>query len=484
MKRVRIAIALSSVVLVSAAPPQKPATSPDARLRAIIAPVSQAQLRHTIETLVGFGTRHTLSSQTDPKRGIGAALNWAESEFNRYSAACGNCLTVARTSETFSGDRLPAPTKITDVFAIQRGTERPNDVVIIQGHIDSRVTDPMNATSDAPGANDDGSGTAAVIEAARVLSKHKFPGTIVYATLMGEEQGLYGGKTLANYAKAQGWNVVAVLNNDIIGNSCSSDGVCDSTHARVLSEGPRSQGQDELAAATHSLGGENDSPSRNISRYLDSLADRLKIGLDVRQIWRTDRFGRGGDHIPFLALGFPAARISVAVENYNWQHQDLRTENGIRYGDTIDHVDFAYLAKMTKLNVAALASIASAPPPPEPKVEGAVSTDTTVSFPIVFSADRYVIHWRRTDANNWAVSRSVPLFPGTDEPDLNPAHSCRVKSVVLTGAHPVCSVVLPHIRVDDWVFGVSSVSKDGFESPVASAVPGGAFHPYIAPEKK
>ena len=233
------------------------------------------------------------------------------------------------------------------MVAIQRGTERPNDVVIIQGHIDSRVTDIMNSTSDAPGANDDGSGTAAVLEAARVLSKHKFPGTIVYAALSGEEQGLYGGKVLADYAKAQGWNVVTVLNNDIIGNSCGSDGVCDSTHARVLSEGPRSQGEVELMAATHSLGGENDAPSRNISRYLDSLADRLKIGLDVRQIWRTDRFGRGGDHIPFLELGYPAARISVAVENYNWQHQDVRDrERRPQYGDTIDHMDFPYLAKI------------------------------------------------------------------------------------------------------------------------------------------
>jgi hypothetical protein len=449
---------LMCVSLLGAAPPP----STDAKLRALIAPVSQEQLHHTIATLVSFGTRHTLSSQTDPKRGIGAALNWAESEFGRYSAACGNCLTVVRPSETFSGDRLPSPTKITDVVAIQRGTERPNDVVIIQGHIDSRVSDPMNATSDAPGANDDGSGTAAVIEAARVLSKHKFPGTIVYAALMGEEQGLYGGKTLANYAKQQGWNVVTVLNNDIIGNSCSSDGVCDSTHARVLSEGPRSQGQTELMAATHSLGGENDAPSRNISRYLDSLADRLKIGLDVRQIWRTDRFQRGGDHIPFLQLGFPAARITVAIENYNWQHQDLRTENGIKYGDTIDHVDFPYLAKMTKLNVAALASIASAPPPPAPKVEGGVSTDTTVTWEPIAAAASYAIRWRRTDANQWEVSRSVP------------ASQCSAE----------CKIVLPHIRIDDWVFGVASVSKDGFESPVASAVPGGAFKPYVAPEKK
>ena len=471
MKIAPFAIALSAALLIGAAPPP----SPDAKLRAIIAPVSQAELRSTIEALVGFGTRHTLSSQTDPKRGIGAALNWTEGKFKSFG------LETVRPCEVMTNARVPTPTRVCDMVAIQRGTERPNDVVIIQGHIDSRVTDVMNFISDAPGANDDGSGTAAVIEAARVLSKHKFPGTIVYAALSGEEQGLLGGKVLANYAKAQGWNVVTVLNNDIIGNSCSSDGVCDSTHARVLSEGPRSQGQDELAARTHSLGGENDAPSRNISRYLDSLADRLNIGLDVRQIWRTDRFGRGGDHIPFLELGYPAARISVAIENYDWQHQDLRTENGIRYGDTIDHVDFAYLAKMTKLNVAALAAIASAPPPPEPKVEGAVSTDTTVTWTQVPGAASYRIRWRRTDANQWQTARTVsaeyaPIGQGCFPPPL------------VSGAAPsparMCSVVLPHIRVDDWVFGVSSVSKDGFESPVASAVPGGAFKPWVAPPAK
>jgi Zn-dependent M28 family amino/carboxypeptidase len=444
----KIAI-LMCVSLLGAAP----APSTDARLRAIIAPVSQSQLKHTIEKLVGFGTRHTLSSQTDPKRGIGAALNWTKGEFESFG------LPTIRPCETVTGSRIPNPTAVCDMVAIQRGTERPNDVVIITGHIDSRVTDVMNFTSDAPGANDDGSGTAAVIEAARVLSKHKFPGTIVYAALSGEEQGLYGAKVLANYAKAQGWNVVTDINNDIIGNTCSSDGMCDSTHARVLSEGPRSQGQEELAAKTHSLGGENDAPSRNISRFLDSLADRLNIGLDLRQIWRTDRFGRGGDHIPFLELGYPAARLNVAIENYDWQHQDLRTENGKRYGDTIDHVDFPYLAKMTKLNVAALAAIASAPPPPEPKVEGAVSTDTTITWTPVPSASAYMIRWRRMDANEWQESRRVP------------ASQCAAE----------CKVVLPHIRVDDWIFGVASLSKDGFESPVASAVPGGAFKPYVAP---
>jgi hypothetical protein len=474
MRLSRTAFAFSAFSLIATAP----APSPDAKLRAIIAPVSQQQLRHTIESLVSFGTRHTLSSQTDPKRGIGAALGWTKGQFDSYG------LPTVRPCETFTGARIPNPTPVCDMVAIQRGTERPNDVVIIQGHIDSRVTDVMNFTSDAPGANDDGSGVAAVLEAARVLSKHKFPGTIVYAALSGEEQGLYGGKVLANYAKAQGWNVVTVLNNDIIGNSCSSDGVCDSTHARVLSEGPRSQGEAELSKQVHSLGGENDSPSRNISRFLDSLADRLKIGLDVRQIWRTDRFGRGGDHIPFLELGFPAARISVAIENYDWQHQDLRTENGKRYGDTIDHVDFAYLAKMTKLNVAALAGIASAPPPPEPKVEGAVSTDTTVSWPAVFGESSYKVWWRRTDSNQWQVARTIDMGNGPEAEHL----ICReARTKISTGERDAggCSwrVVLPHIRVDDWVFGVSSVSKDGFESPVASAVPGGAFKPHIPPKK-
>ena len=447
----KIAILMCVSLLGAVSPP-----SPDAKLRGIVAPVSQAQLRHSIETLVSFGTRHTLSSQTDPKRGIGAALNWAEGQFRSDG------LETVRPCDTFIGSRIPTPTRICDAVAIQRGTERPNDVVIITAHIDSRVSDPLNANAFEPGANDDGSGSAAVLEAARVLSKHKFPGTIVYSLDSGEEQGLYGAKVIAAYAKAQGWNVIADLNNDIIGNSCSSDGVCDSTHARVLSEGPRSQGQVELMAATHSLGGENDAPSRNISRFLDSLADRLKIGLDVRQIWRTDRFGRGGDHIEFLKLGFPAARISVAIENYNWQHQDVRVENGVHYGDTIDHVDFAYLAKMTKLNIGALAAIASAPPPPEPKVEGAVSTDTTLTWAPIAGVASYDVRWRRTDANQWEMSRSVA------------ASECA----------STCKIVLPHIRVDDWVFGVSSVSKDGFESPVASAVPGGAFHPYIAPPKK
>jgi hypothetical protein len=461
MKKPALLVALAALFAAAAAGAVTPREAADQ--------VSEARLRATIEKLVSFGTRHTLSSQTDPRRGIGAALKWTEEEFGRYSRACGGCLRIERPSDTVTGRRVPNPTLVTDVIAIQRGAAYPNRVVIITGHIDSRVTDVMNASADAPGANDDGSGTAAAIEAARVLSRYKFPMTIVYAALMGEEQGLLGGKVLADYARAQGWEVIANLNNDIIGNSCGSDGVCDDSHVRVFSEGPRWQGGDALRPQQRSLGGENDAPSRNISRWLDGLADDLSLGLDVRQVWRNDRFGRGGDHTELLNAGFPAVRLTVAVENYNWQHQDLRTENGVQYGDTIDKVDFPYLRKVTQLNVAALAALASAPAPPEPVVEGAVSTDTIIAWDPVEGADAYIVRWRPTDASQWQ-------------------NSLRVQSGTIVCADRPCSreklrrtAVLKGVRVDDWVFGVSSVSKDGYESPVASAVPGGAFRPYAPP---
>ncbi|HEV2817844.1 MAG TPA: M28 family peptidase [Allosphingosinicella sp.] len=440
-------------------------------LAALADQVSEERLRATVERLVGFGTRHTLSVRDHPTRGIGAALNWTEAEFRRFSRACGGCLAVVRPSDTVTNRRIPTPTLVEDVIAIQRGTGDPDRVIVITGHIDSRVSDPMNATADAPGANDDGSGTAAVIEAARVLSRHRFPATIVYAALSGEEQGLNGGKILADYARAQDWRVEANLNNDIVGNSCSSDGVCDDAHVRVFSEGPRWQGHEDLAARQRSMGGENDAPGRNLSRFIDRLADDLALGLDVRPIWRNDRFGRGGDHTEFLNAGFPAVRFTVAIENYNWQHQDLRTENGIVYGDTIDHMDFPYLRRVTQLNVATIAALARAPMPPAPDVEGAVSTDTTLRWATVPGARAYIVRWRRTDASQWQESRRVldactvrlTLGPHVEERDMG------------------CRVVLRGVRVDDWVFGVSSVAADGSESPVASAVPGGAFAPYTPP---
>jgi len=462
------------------------AATPEQQMQAAANEVSAARLKADISRLVGFGTRHTLSSQTDPKRGIGASVRWAEAEMKKLGLeTLQTCDTVTRPP------RVPTPTRVCNAVAIQRGTERPNDVVIITGHIDSRVTDVMNAAAEAPGANDDGSGTAAVLETARVLAKRKFPGTIVYAALSGEEQGLLGGKILADYAKAQGWNVVANLNNDIIGNSCGSDGVCDARTVRVFSEGPRWQGREALAAAQRSLGGENDSPSRNISRFLDRLAERLPaLGLDVRQVWRNDRFGRGGDHTEFLNLGFPAVRFSVAVEDYDHQHQDLRTENGTKFGDTIEEMDFPYLAKVVKLNTAALMALAMAPPPPEPKAEGAVSTDTTVSWMTArlrkeHLPAQFVIRWRRTDANGWDEKQIVSGHVRYENDGKRAGTHCYDDWDQDYGpAYIRCSFVLKGVRVDDWVFGASSVSKEGWESPVASAVPGGAFKPYVAPEKK
>lgn len=415
------------------------------------AAVSSASLRATVEKLVSFGTRHTLSTQTDPARGIGAARTWAEGEFRKFGAACGGCLSIELPERMVSGNRIATPVRLVDVVAIQKGTTRPDEVVIVMGHIDSRVSDVMDATKDAPGANDDGSGTALVIEAARVLSRHKFAGTIVYAVVSGEEQGLYGGKLMADYARAQGWRVKAVLNNDIVGNSRGSDGLVDDTHVRVFSEGPRVDADDKLRAAIRRDGGENDAPSRNLSRW---IAEHAEPGLAVRQVWRADRMGRGGDHAPFQEAGFPAVRFSVAVENYDAQHQDLRTEKGVRYGDTIDRMDFAYLAKVTRLNVRALGALADAPMPPTAKAEAAVQTFTDVSWKAQPGAVKYHVWRRRTDAPGW-------------EPRP-------IATTVETRAH------FPGLRGDDWFLGVSAIGADGSEGPVASAVPGGGFDKGVA----
>ena len=414
--------------------------------------VSEARLRADIDALVSFGTRHTMSVQDHPTRGIGAARRWGEGEFRKVSEACGGCLEIVLPERMVEGRRIPTPTRLVNVAAIQRGTERPNEVVIVQGHIDSRASDVADFNSDAPGANDDGSGTALVIEAARVLAGKKYPTTIVYVLLSGEEQGLYGGQLMADYADEQGWTIKAVLNNDIVGGSCGSDGFCDDNHVRVFSEGPRADATDGLRADMRRNGGENDSPSRNLSRWIDALADETEGGLDVRQIWRTDRMGRGGDQLPFLDKGYPAVRFSVAVEDYEHQHQDLRVEDGVTYGDTPDEMDFPYLAKVTQLNVRALDRLAGTPMPPAPVAEAAVQTFTSIKWDEVPGAINYTIWKRRTDMPAWEAK---PV----------------IENVVATSAN------LEGIRGDDWFFGVSAQGADGSMSPIASAVPGGAFAP-------
>jgi hypothetical protein len=424
----RPALLLAAVALIGAAS----GPSPDA-----------AQLRGTVEALVSFGTRHTLSSATDPKRGIGAARRWAANRFEKIGKACGNCLKVETIGRDFTGPRAPNGVRIEDVIAIQTGTGDPTRVVIIQGHIDSRVTDVMNFTADAPGANDDASGVALTIEAARLLSKRRFAGTIVYAALSGEEQGLWGGTLLAETAKARGWKIAAVLNNDIVGNTHGIGGEHITNRVRVFSEGIRAAADLPGVKTQRAIGMEDDSPSRAVAKaVLRVAAARPDIGLEVVAVRRPDRFGRGGDQTPFLEAGYPAVRFSEPAENYDRQHQDLRTENGRRYGDTIDGVDFAFLARVTALNVAVAAELADAPAAPEGvTVAGALSDDTNVKWAAVSGAAGYRVRWRRADGQAWTDSRDVA------EPGL----------------------ILKNVNIDDHFFGVAALAANGAESIVTFA---------------
>jgi Zn-dependent M28 family amino/carboxypeptidase len=423
-----------------------------ALLRTVASDVSERRLHATVERLVGFGTRHTLSDTRSDRRGIGAARRWVEREFRAIGAACGGCLEIATPSETVTGERVPSPTEVVDVLAIQRGVSDPDRVIIISGHLDSRASDPMDARSSAPGANDDASGVAAVMEAARVLSRHRFPATLVYAALTGEEQGLYGGAILANYARENGWRVEAVLNNDIIGNTRGLSGVVDNTHVRVFSEGTRATETPEEANRRRYNGGEVDSPSRNLARFIDRIADQYLTNLDVVMVYRTDRFGRGGDQVRMLEAGYPSVRVTEANENYTRQHQNVRTENGVRYGDTIDGVDFAYLAQVTRLNIVSMAALASAPAPPSGvEIEGAVTPNTTLRWTPSAGATGYRVWWRATTDPQWRFS----LWAGE-------------------GAE----ITLQNVVIDDWFFGVSAVSADGYESPIVyPGAPGAFFAP-------
>jgi Zn-dependent M28 family amino/carboxypeptidase len=446
----RLPLVLAALAIAGSAQAETPAPSTDQPLlRVIAADVDPKALESTIRSLVSFGTRHTMSDAKSDKRGIGAARRWTKARFEAISKDCGGCLTIETPAETVTGKRVPTPTEVMDVLAIQKGTTDPDRVIIIAGHIDSRVTDVMDFTSDAPGANDDGSGTAAVIEAARVLSKHKFPATLVFAVLSGEEQGLLGGKVLANYAKAQGWKVEADLNNDIVGNSRGISGLIDNTHVRIFSEGTKAVETPEQANGRRYNGGEVDSPSRNLARFMDVLADRYLTNFDVKMVYRTDRFGRGGDQVPLLEAGYPAVRVTESVENYDHQHQTLRTENGKFYGDTIEGVDFTYLAQVTRLNTIAMATLASAPKPPsDVKIGGAVGADTKVSWAPTPGAAGHRVWWRSTTEPTWTASRWVPQGE---------------------------TVTLKDVVIDDYFFGVSSITANGWESPVVFPGPNGAF---------
>jgi len=430
-------------------------TEQKAALYDIAKNVSAKRIESDITTLVNFGTRHTLSETESDTRGIGAARRWIKAEFDKISAECGGCLEVYYQSEVISGEkRIPDPVEVVSVIAIQRGTTDPGRYVIMSGDIDSRVSDVMDFTSDSPGANDNASGVAGTLEAARVLSKYKFNGSIVYAALAGEEQGLFGGRIMANQAKKDGWRIKAVLNNDMIGNIEGVNGVINNTTARIFAEGTRVTETEKEARTRRFTGGEVDSPSRNLARYIDSIADQYIENLDTMVIYRLDRFGRGGHHRPFNDLGYPGIRIMETNENYTRQHQDLREEDGIKYGDTLDGVNFDYAAKLTGLNAVTLASMAWAPnPPANVSIKGAVQPSTTLSWSKLDANQNpqlagYKLYWRHTDAPQWEFSK----FVGN-----------------------VTEATLDNIVIDNYFFGVASVNDNGLESVVVYPGAAGSF---------
>lgn len=425
------------------------------KLHAIANAPSAERIEQDIRKLVSFGTRHTLSETDSDTQGIGAARRWIFEEFERISADCGGCLEVYYSRDIIeNAARIPDATEVVSVVAIQRGTTDPSRYVLMSGDIDSRATDVMDAESDAPGANDNASGVAGTLEAARVLSQYEFNGSIVYAALSGEEQGLFGGEILARQAKEEGWRLHAVLNNDMIGNIAGINGVVDNTTARVFAEGTRMNETPEQARMRRFTGGEVDSPSRNLARYIDWVADRYIANLDTMVVYRLDRFGRGGHHRPFNDVGYPGVRIMETNEHYDRQHQDLRNEDGRHFGDTIEYVDFDYAAKLTALNAVTLASMAWAPAPPSGvEIEGAVSPNTTLrwSEPNEGDADNvagYRIYWRYTDQPQWQFSRRVGK---------------------------VTEFTLENVVIDNYFFGVASVNAEGIESPVVFPGPAGTF---------
>ncbi len=416
----------------------------DSRIHAIVESVSSERLESDVTTLVSFGTRNTLSDTLSATRGIGAARRWIRAEFDRISAACGNCLDVFYVGEIYPASRrLPDSVNVVNVIAIQRGTTDPNRMVIMCGDIDSRGSSGVNAIDSAPGANDNASGMAGTIEVARMLTQHSFNGSIVYMGLSAEEQGLMGGQTMARYAREHEWNVQAVLNNDMIGNIEGINGIIDNTHARVLSDGTPPTETEEERQRRRFTGGEVDGISRQVARYVDRMADTYLPTLDVMMIYRLDRFGRGGHHRPFADLGFPAVRIMEANENYNRQHQDIRFEDGIAYGDVLEGVDFDYAAKITGLNAAALASLAWAPSPPaQVRLSGANRPAAALSWEPPADAENvvgYRVHWRLTDSPTWDHSRWV---------------------------ENVTDFRFDGLIIDNYFFGVSAVSEDGHESVV------------------
>ena len=437
-----LVLAISAPAPLAAQAPAPAASDP--RLDSIVSAVSADRLRADVTRLVGFGTRHTLSDTVSATRGIGAARRWVKAEFDRISAACGGCLEVFYVSGMVGpAPRIPQPTNVVNVVAVQRGTSDTGRYVLLSGDIDSRVTDIMDANDSEPGANDNASGLAATLEAARVLSRYKFAGSIVYAGLSAEEQGLDGGVILAKWIQEHGWRLTGVINNDMIGNVQGIDGVTDNSTARVFSDGTPPTETEQERNRRRFTGGEVDGVSRQLARYIKSIAERYVPNLDVWLIYRLDRFGRGGHHKPFADLGYPAVRFMEMHENYDRQHQHIRVENGVAYGDVLEGVDFDYARKIVAADAATLAALSWAPAPPRSaRLGGAVQPAAVLTWSAPEdSADvaGYRVYWRRTDSPTWDHWQDVGL----------------ATRHVFTG-----------LVVDNWFFGVASVSREGDESVV------------------
>ncbi|MAB57724.1 MAG: peptidase M28 [Aequorivita sp.] len=415
----------------------------DQRIYDIINAVSSERIKADITTLANFGTRNTFSDTISNTRGIGAARRWIKGEFEAISKDCNNCLDVFYQKDFVKAegnDRIPQDTWIVNVAAVQKGTKYPNRYIIMSGDIDSRNSDGSDFTKDAPGANDNASGMAGAIEAARVLSKHKFESSIVYLGLSGEEQGLFGGKGFAEYAKAQGWEIIGVLNNDMIGNIEGVNGVISNRDFRVFSEPVPPTETERERQMRRFYGGEVDGISRQLARYVFKTTQTYMPEMNPMMIYRLDRFGRGGHHRPFNDLGWAGIRIMEAHENYNQQHQDIRTENGIEYGDKLKFVNFDYAAKLTAVNAINLASLAWAPPAPtNVAIGGIVEPSAKLKWDKVDGAVGYKIYWRDTTSPTWDHSRYVG---------------------------DVSEFTLEGIVIDNYFFGVASVGKYGFESVV------------------
>jgi hypothetical protein len=386
----------------------------DPRIVAALKEVSAERIRSNIEKLVSFGTRSTLSAQ-DPAsisagRGIGAAREWIRSEFETYSKDCNGCLEVKTDSFTEGpADRIPQPTQITNVYAVLKGSDpgSAKRIVLVTGHYDSRNSDTLDVKGDAPGANDDGSGTAVSLECARVLSKLKFPATIIFLTVAGEEQGLNGSRHFAVMAKQQGWNIAAVLNNDIVGGNKGPEQ--DASVVRVFSEGIPVAADEKQLRQIRNLGGESDSSSRELARYIAEVGNTYDAGIKPLLIFRLDRYLRGGDHYSFNQQGFAAVRFTEYREDFNHQHQNVRTENGVEYGDLLKFVNFDYVAAVARLNAATLASLASAPAPPgNVRLDTSkLDNDSTLAWEPASRASSYEIVWRATSAPDWEHTQSM-----------------------------------------------------------------------------